>query len=109
MNPTLATAHEAGRRARAAGWSATDNPHDDWLLGVAWAAGWHGIEPTPHCSARSALEAQTAALVEGQRTPAWKLARQTGNSTLQVRRFLAGQKVREPEKLARDLGEVLGL
>lgn len=63
MNPAFTAAHEAGRRARAAGWSATDNPHDDWLLGVAWAAGWHGIALTPHFAATSALEVQVGMLV----------------------------------------------
>ena len=38
---TIARAYEAGRAARAAGQEATSNPHDDWELGVAWAAGWH--------------------------------------------------------------------
>lgn len=41
MNPTITAAYEAGRAARAAGQEATSNPHDEWELGVAWAAGWH--------------------------------------------------------------------
>lgn len=63
IHPTLTAAYEAGARARAAGWSATDNPHHDWLLGVAWAAGWHGIALTPRFGAVSSLEAQVGMLV----------------------------------------------
>lgn len=40
---TISQAYEAGRRARTLGHEATTNPHDDWELGVAWAAGWHGM------------------------------------------------------------------
>ena len=42
MTP-IVLAYEAGRAARAAGQEATSNPHHDWELGVAWAAGWHGM------------------------------------------------------------------
>lgn len=34
-------AYHAGRAAAGDGVPAGANPHDDWSLGVAWAAGWH--------------------------------------------------------------------
>ena len=63
MTPAHIAAHEAGRRARSAGWSAVDNPHHDWWLGVAWAAGWHGMPLEAPAAAVSALEVQLGLLV----------------------------------------------
>ena len=63
MTPAHIAAHEAGRRARVAGWSAVDNPHDDWWLGVAWAAGWHGMPLERPVVAVRPLDVQTRMLV----------------------------------------------
>jgi hypothetical protein len=63
MTPAIAAAYEAGQRARAAGWSAVDNPHDDWWLGVAWAAGWHGIALERTAVAVKPLDVQVGLLV----------------------------------------------
>lgn len=63
MTPAHIAAHEAGQRARSAGWSAVDNPHNDWWLGVAWAAGWHGMPLETPAAAVSSLEVQLGLLV----------------------------------------------
>ena len=36
-----------GRAARSSGAPASANPHHDWLLGVAWALGWHWPDLDP--------------------------------------------------------------
>jgi hypothetical protein len=63
MTKAIIAAHEAGQRARSAGWSAVDNPHNDWWLGVAWAAGWHGMPLETPAAAVSSLEVQLGLLV----------------------------------------------
>lgn len=52
--------YEAGRRARAEGALATDNPHLDWPRAVAWAAGWHHLTLQDCVEPARALEGQTA-------------------------------------------------
>lgn len=57
-------AYDAGRRARGNGTQYWHNPHLDWPLAVAWAAGWHHIEPDDLISGAGSMVHQTLDIAE---------------------------------------------